>query len=268
MVVNPPRPAVPLRRRAAAGRPRSARTPILAAAGAPGRHASQDVLAAAADGGPRGARRAASRVGRWLGVGVANLVNVFNPEVVVFGGVLRQLLPATEAIVRTELASALAAPREQVRLALPQLGGDSTLLGAAEPAFAPLLDDPLGVLARGRRRHHPGSDASLTVTLRLTAGDARVVVDDVAGARVVSWRVGDLSCSGPATTTLPRRPPAPACSSWRRGRAGCATARCATAGRPTRCRWTGPAGRCTGPCWQHRGPWTSRSRTGSSCPSP
>lgn len=34
------------------------------------------------------------------------------------------------------------------------------------------------------------------MTLRLTAGDARVVVDDVAGARVVSWRVGDLELLG------------------------------------------------------------------------
>ena len=80
----------------------------------------QDVLAAAADG-DRVARAGLKRVGHWLGVGIANLVNVFNPEVVVFGGVLRQLLPATEAMVRTELAYALAAPREQVRLALPQL---------------------------------------------------------------------------------------------------------------------------------------------------
>ena len=30
------------------------------------------------------------------------------------------------------------------------LGDDSTLLGAAENAFAPLLDDPLGVIAAGR----------------------------------------------------------------------------------------------------------------------
>ena len=56
---------------------------------------------------------------------------------------------------------ALSAPREQVRLALPELGGDATLLGAAESAFAPLLDDPLGVLTawRGDR---VGSDPGLT----------------------------------------------------------------------------------------------------------
>jgi predicted NBD/HSP70 family sugar kinase len=85
-------------------------------------------------------------------VGVANLVNLFNPEVVVFGGVFRQLFPATEDLVRAALKTALAAPREQVRLALPEFGADSTLLGAAESAFAPLLDDPLGALAHGAVR--------------------------------------------------------------------------------------------------------------------
>ncbi len=108
----------------------------------------EDVLAAA-EAGDREARAALRRVGRWLGVGVSNLVNLFNPEVVIFGGLLRQLYPATEAYVRAELATALAAPREQVRLALPMLGGDATLLGAAETAFQPLLDDPLGALSRG-----------------------------------------------------------------------------------------------------------------------
>ena len=101
-------------------------------------------LAAAGD---RQAKAGLRRVGGWLGIGVANLVNLFNPEVVVFGGVFRQIFPATEPLVREALRTALAAPREQVRLALPKFGGDSTLLGAAESAFAPLLDDPLGALA-------------------------------------------------------------------------------------------------------------------------
>jgi hypothetical protein len=46
--------------------------------------------------------------------------------------------------VRAELAAALTAPRDQVRLELPGLGADSSLLGAAELALAPLLGDPLG----------------------------------------------------------------------------------------------------------------------------
>ena len=90
------------------------------------------------------------RVARWLGLGLANLVNIFNPEVVVFGGLLRKILPLVEAHLREHFDTALVAPREQVRLALPGLGRDSALLGAAESVFAPLLADPLGNLGRTR----------------------------------------------------------------------------------------------------------------------
>jgi len=53
----------------------------------------------------------------------------------------------------------LTAPGEHVVLALPALGDDSTLLGAAESAFAPLLDDPLGVIAAGRGHRLAGAQA-------------------------------------------------------------------------------------------------------------
>lgn len=117
---------------------------VLRATGAAAGADPAEVLAAAAMSGDRAGKAAVRRVGRWLGVGVANLVNLFNPEVVIFGGLTRTLFPVLEPYVRAELALALAAPRDQVRLALPGLGGDSSLVGAAELAFAPLLADPLG----------------------------------------------------------------------------------------------------------------------------
>jgi predicted NBD/HSP70 family sugar kinase len=118
---------------------------VLLATRAPAGADPAEVLAAAVTG-DRAGKAAVRRVGRWLGVGVANLVNLFNPEVVIFGGLTRTLFPVLEPYVRAELALALAAPRDQVRLALPGLGGDSSLVGAAELAFAPLLEDPLGTL--------------------------------------------------------------------------------------------------------------------------
>ena len=90
------------------------------------------------------------RVARWLGIGLANLVNIFNPEVVVFGGLLRKILPLVQEHLGEQFDTALVAPREQVRLALPALGRDSALLGAAESIFAQLLDDPLSTLGRTR----------------------------------------------------------------------------------------------------------------------
>ncbi len=119
---------------------------LRAHAGASARTSAADIVAAAAAGDETAAAGVAA-VGRWLGVGVANLVNIFNPDVIVFGGALRDVLPATRELVRERLAHALAAPAEHVVLALPGLGDDSTLLGAAEVAFEPLLSDPLGTLA-------------------------------------------------------------------------------------------------------------------------
>ncbi len=113
---------------------------------------SDDVDALLAEFAARGPteRGDLRRVGRWLGIGLANLVNIFNPDVVVFGGLLRKVLPLVEVDLREHVDSALVAPREQVRLALPGLGSDSALLGAAESVFAPLLDDPLGSLGGNR----------------------------------------------------------------------------------------------------------------------
>ena len=76
---------------------------------------------------------------------MANLVNIFNPEMVIFGGTLRDVYLASAAQVRSRLnRNALAASREHVRLRTPQLGDDAALLGAAELAFEQLLADPLG----------------------------------------------------------------------------------------------------------------------------
>lgn len=87
-------------------------------------------------------------VGRHLGIGLAGVVNMLNPSVVVLGGHLRSLYPHVRTEVHEELAAkALIAPREMVTISLPGLGGDSVLLGAAEIAFQPLLADPVACLA-------------------------------------------------------------------------------------------------------------------------
>lgn len=98
----------------------------------------------AAGRGDATAQAALRQVGDWLGFGVANLVNIFNPEMVIFGGSLRHLYLAAAAQVRSRLnAIALAACREHVRLRTPKLGDDAALLGAAELVFSRLLADPL-----------------------------------------------------------------------------------------------------------------------------
>jgi predicted NBD/HSP70 family sugar kinase len=88
------------------------------------------------------------RVGRYLGLGLASIVNLFNPEVIIMGGILRDLYPLTKEITDEAMRGAmLVAPGGQVSVVVPRLGGDAVLVGAAEMAFARLLSDPLQVLA-------------------------------------------------------------------------------------------------------------------------
>jgi len=106
-------------------------------------------VAAVIDAASRGdamAQASLRHVGDWLGFGVANLVNIFNPEMIIFGGSLRDVYLASAAQVRGRLNKmCVQAVREHVRLRTAALGEDAELLGAAELAFERLLADPLEV---------------------------------------------------------------------------------------------------------------------------
>jgi predicted NBD/HSP70 family sugar kinase len=117
-----------------------------------GRAEVDAVLREAAAGAPA-ALSALDNVGRWLGVGLAALVNVLNPELVVLGGLTGRIHPYAARSLRSELDRlALQASRELVTVVPSDLGVDAPLLGAAELAFEPLLEDPIGVMrGRGRR---------------------------------------------------------------------------------------------------------------------
>ncbi|HEY0637968.1 MAG TPA: ROK family transcriptional regulator [Pseudonocardiaceae bacterium] len=115
---------------------------VLRATGLPAGTSMAEVMSAYAAGAP-GVRAGLATIGAWLGAGVADLVNVFNPELVIFAGLTHQLFQLTEPTVRSSLDAALNAPRGRVRLTVAGLGTDSALLGAAELAFAPVLANPL-----------------------------------------------------------------------------------------------------------------------------
>lgn len=76
------------------------------------------------------------RVGEYLGVGIASLVNVFNPSVVVVGGgviAAGELLlePAREVLIRR----ALSPSKETARVVPARFGAESGMLGAATLAL-------------------------------------------------------------------------------------------------------------------------------------
>jgi predicted NBD/HSP70 family sugar kinase len=101
-------------------------------------------IVAAAAGGDEVAARALNQVAAWLGTGVASVVNVFNPEAIIMGGALGEIFAAAETALRDAIdAAVLGPPLEQLRLLQPAFGFDSSLIGAAELAFTPLLADPL-----------------------------------------------------------------------------------------------------------------------------
>ncbi|MBI3748414.1 MAG: ROK family protein [Chloroflexi bacterium] len=80
---------------------------------------------------------------RWLGIGLAGLVNVLNPRLVVLGGLFGRAHPFLIGALEAELdRRTLPGPRALIRIVPARLGVDAPLLGAAELAFEPLLADP------------------------------------------------------------------------------------------------------------------------------
>ena len=100
------------------------------------------VLAAAARGEPA-VLHVLDEVGRYLGIGIANLVNAFNPRLVVLGGILSlagpYILPRAQQEVQ---ARALAAARETLRIELSAFGFDACVMGGASLLIREVLSNP------------------------------------------------------------------------------------------------------------------------------
>jgi len=102
--------------------------------------AAREVVGAAAT--DPAARAAVSKITDRLGAGLASLVNVLNPDRIVLGGLYADLLRGSEMQLRAGLAyrsfldHAAAVDLRPAALAHP------ALVGAAELALQPLLDDP------------------------------------------------------------------------------------------------------------------------------
>jgi predicted NBD/HSP70 family sugar kinase len=114
-----------------------------------GREAVSAVIQAARRREPR-AVAAMEHVATWLGIGLAGLVNIYNPAMVVLGGLFQRMHPLVAERMEQVLGEhALAASRESVTIVPGLLGVDAPLLGAAELALEPLLAHPSTRLERG-----------------------------------------------------------------------------------------------------------------------
>jgi predicted NBD/HSP70 family sugar kinase len=104
-----------------------------------------DTVVARAEAGDEAAMAAIAEVGRWLGLGIGNLINVFNPQLVVLGGLYHPLFPYLEnAVYEGARLAALDAPGDVAEIAASGLGPDAPLMGAAELALSGIIADPAG----------------------------------------------------------------------------------------------------------------------------
>jgi len=98
-----------------------------------GRRLSARELCSLADQGDAAAQAAVQRTARYLGLGIANLVTLFTPEMIALGGGLLQshhlFLPAIREAVRTNCGLV---PHVRVKIVPASLGADTGLAGAAQ----------------------------------------------------------------------------------------------------------------------------------------
>jgi len=108
-----------------------------------GGRAAVDAVLREAAAGSATAQAALDHVGTWLGLGLASLANLLNPQLIVLGGRFGRMYPFVSRALHAELdRRTLPAARSLVTVIPTSLGVDAPLLGAAELALEPLLADP------------------------------------------------------------------------------------------------------------------------------
>jgi predicted NBD/HSP70 family sugar kinase len=93
-------------------------------------------------------RRATGELIDRLGLGLAGLVNILNPDRIILGGLHRELLEADPDRLRAVVADRSLWGRSGGVPILACTLDHNSLVGAGEMAWQPVLDDPLGALAR------------------------------------------------------------------------------------------------------------------------
>ncbi|MER5737416.1 MULTISPECIES: ROK family protein [unclassified Streptomyces] len=105
---------------------------------------ARDLLRTAPD--DPGVRAAVEELIDRLGLGLAGLVNILNPDRIILGGLHRELLDADPERLRAVVADRSLWGRSGGVPILPCTLDHNSLVGAAELAWQPVLDDPLTAL--------------------------------------------------------------------------------------------------------------------------
>ena len=97
---------------------------------------SSEQVYEAAGSGNEIAVRVMKDMGRMLGIGIASLINIFNPERIVVGGGVKDAWPLFIGATREEIMKrAFAVPAKRTEIVPSQLGDDAGMVGAAAVAF-------------------------------------------------------------------------------------------------------------------------------------
>lgn len=96
----------------------------------------------AARSGDQAALAVMQDMGRMLGIGIANLINIFNPEMIVLGGGVKDAWELFIGATRGEVMKrAFRVPAERTKIVPSLLGGDAGMIGAAAVAFQNIRKD-------------------------------------------------------------------------------------------------------------------------------
>ena len=101
------------------------------------------LIVTAAKQGDQVAINALQETAKWLGIGIANLLNVFNPEQVILGGPLSAgedfILPAIRETIDRR---AWAWVQEEVDIVMAKHGEDAAVMGAVAMVFRNVINNP------------------------------------------------------------------------------------------------------------------------------
>jgi len=100
------------------------------------RQISSEQVYEAAGAGNEIALQVMKDMGRMLGIGIASLINIFNPERIVVGGGVKDAWPLFIGATREEIMKrAFAVPAKRTEIVPSQLGDDAGMVGAAAVAL-------------------------------------------------------------------------------------------------------------------------------------
>ena len=102
-----------------------------------------DEMAELAAAGHEPTLRAIAEVGRWLGFGIGNLINIFNPDLVILGGLYERLFTYLEPSVVEGARSGTLDPSRELGDDRPQQPGSRTRRSSEPPSWCCRTSSPI-----------------------------------------------------------------------------------------------------------------------------